>query len=153
MGITQSLVAFATLAVVSGCSAASAPQLSISGHYGTVAYSGVVSREETPSTYIFVLRELQLTFLPNAKVNSVTSIVNPQLRLVTTYLAPSSTRAVRTSEAATVLHVTLDRNHQTARVRDLRFVVDKAKVANSTRTIFDLTDGRLVWPFTSQLKP
>lgn len=153
MRVLQSFVALAAFLVFTSCFAAGAQRLPISGQYGTVAYAGTVVRKETPHTYVFVVRDLELTFLPEAKVNSVASITNPTLSLVTTYLAPGATRATRTSRTSAVLHLTLDRNHRTAHVHDLRFVAKKNKVTASTHTILDLTDGRVVWPFASQLKP
>ncbi|WP_139351641.1 hypothetical protein [Rhodanobacter sp. C06] len=152
MRIVQIPLISAALALAA-CAASSTQQLPISGQYGTVAYSGTVVREETPDTYVFIVRDLKLTFSPNAGINSVEAITNPTLRLETMYLAPSATQGVPTSEESTTLHLTLDADHPVAHVRDLRFVMNKTKVTASTSTHLDLTDGHTLWPFVSQLKP
>lgn len=127
--------------------------LEISGHYGTVGYSGTVMRVVEGSDYVFTVHGLTLTFQPQAKVNSVPSIVNPTLSLVTTVLQPGKVKSSRTSRTPVLLHLTLDNEHPSTKVHDVRFKVARATVDASTNTILDLSNGQFLWPFASQLKP
>lgn len=141
------------LAVTTGCFAAGKKELSIHGSYGTVSYAGTVTRSIEGGHYVFLVNELALTFNPDARVNSVDAIVNPRLRLITSYMPPGATRSTVTSEMFMPLHLTLDKDHLTARVRNVRFVVKVKEVDASTWTVLGLTDGHFLWPFASQLKP
>jgi hypothetical protein len=153
MRIVASLLALSA-AFISTTALASKPMLQhISGAYGSVEYSANVTCETTGSnTYAFAVRDLQLTFEPDADFNKVDLVRNPQLRLITTVLRPGAARAELTSKMSLPLKLTLDKEHRVATVSDLRFVVAEQKVKESTSTILDLTDGHLLWPFPNNLK-
>jgi DNA-binding beta-propeller fold protein YncE len=149
----QGLLVAGVLASTTSRAVAAEEMITLSGQYGTVGYSGIVVRETTAEAYVFTVQELELKFLPEARTNRVETIVDPELCLVTTYLAPGESRATRTSRTCTGLQVTLDGQHPVAQLHRIQFKVDKAKVETSTNTILDLSDGRPLWPFASSLKP
>lgn len=129
------------------CSITSDNPLHISGHYGTIAYDGTVLHTTDGDKYVFVIRNLTLTFRPNAKTNAVSSLDRPKLGLL------SSSGHARTSESWTVLNIRLDETHRSARVSNIRFVADKRTVDESMYTTLSITNGHLLWPLASQLKP
>lgn len=153
MRIAASLLALSA-AFISTAALASKPTFQhVSGRYGSVEYSADVTCETAGSSrYAFAVKDLHLAFQPDSNVNRVDLVRNPQLRLITTVLRPGAARAELTSESSLPLKLTLDKEHRSARLSDLRFVVAAQKVAESTSTILDLTDGHLVWPFPDNLK-
>ena len=124
----------------------------ISWVYGSVGLSADVTCETTGSTYTIVIPKLQLTFQPDTNLNKVDSVRNPRLQLVTIVLRPGTTRSEITSSNSLPLNLSLDKIHRMATVSDLRLVVDKWRVRESTYTALNLTDGDLLWPSSENLK-
>jgi hypothetical protein len=133
--------------LLAGCARTSQHESTISGHYGSIAYEGTILRDRESGKYVYVVQDLTLTFRPNANVNRISSIESPELGLLT------SDDRTRTSETWAPLNVTLDKSHPSARVRNVKFVVDKQKVDDSMSTTFAVTNDHLLWPLPSQLKP
>lgn len=139
------------LMIVAGCANAAETHL-LDGSYGTLSYSGSVSRQERGADYVYSVRELDFNFQSRASINATDRIVNPTIRFVTTTGAVSGGHIKVTFESELPTHVQLDAEKRKATLRNIVFVVPKAVVASADYAGLSITDGRLLWPMHRDLR-
>lgn len=144
-------IAVLALIVLAGCASA-AQNYMLDGAYGSLAYKGSVSRQDSGVNFIYTVNQLDLTFDQKADVNATARITTPVLRFLTTIRARGDKPTVVTFESSVPTQIHLDAEHHSATVRSIKFVVPKSVVASSDYAGLDVTDGGLLWPLQEDLR-
>lgn len=119
--------------------------------YGTLAFHGVVERTDTGEDYEYRVR-LAITFRPNERTNHVPVANLIVCELVATVPRERPQPAERLFRERRAISVVLSDDGDTKPMPELTFRLAKSVAARAGHVGLAVTDGRLAWPISTELK-
>lgn len=154
---SPSLLYLLVALILTGCqsteSILSKDQFTLKGDYGSIAYDGFGTRINYENHVTFVIDELKLEYVENAKTNSIPVAELENVRLSAT-ARPASGKGrwnILYEDYATI-NVTLSKSKLSKTIKRVKLSIPRSIVEEADQVGLSLVGERLLWPMRPKLK-